>query len=660
MRGLLFSLLALIATVSAAKGGAREIRSKDEYDRIIAHHKLTGMPVVVDYYSDSCGPCRQIAPRYAAMAKEFKDRVVFLKVNVQTRPDVATNIRSMPTFRFFVNGKQKHQFSGADENQIRQYATKFSKAWAKSPKAVTAVKTKKELKKILADAATMPVVVAFVSKDNDDCKLIYPVIKELNKQNQGKAFFVKIYPAESEELADFGRVTDGDTPITQIYVSRKKVDEVVGPNEAQLREKVAAAIAKRAEKGGKGDKGDKGGDKKKETNCPEPKTPLRPQTRTPLRMAIAESRAEKIVIVGAGPAGLSTAIYAARAGLQPVLIAPDMGGQLMFTKEVENYPALVDGTGPALIDLMRVQAEQFETQFESTVVTNIDFSARPFTLTTNQTKNNVIKAHTLVIATGADARWLEVPGEEAYRAKGISSCATCDGFLFKDKPVVVIGGGDTAMEEALFLARVCSEVTIIHRRDMFRASFILQKRVLAHKKIKVIWNHQVSEFKGKGEGLDAHVTHAVIEDVNTKETVELEAQGVFVAIGHIPNTDLFKGVLDMDAHGYLTVKERSTATSLDGVFAAGDVADSVYRQAVTSAGSGAMAALDAERYLNENEVEEEGDVISLLAQVDLSTWSVKMLKALMKDQGISMKGCLEKKDFIERLRESTAAASASS
>lgn len=645
MKSALLLLLALFFTGVEAKKDVREVRTRDEFDRIINHHALTGMPVVVDYYSDSCGPCRQIAPRYQALAKEYKDKAVFLKVNVQTAPSVASNVRSMPTFRFFMNGKQKHEFSGGDEGQLRQYTQKYTNQFRKNPKPILEIKDKKQWKKLMTDAASLPVAVAFVAKKHDDCRDMYQVFKDLNKKNQGKMLFTKVYAQENEALAEECKVATGDVPVVQIYASRKKVDEVFGVNEAALREKVAAAIKARETRAPKKEK--KGGADKEqpcaEAKAPEPK---RPQTRSPLRLVMGQLRAEKVVIIGAGPAGLSAAIYAARAGLKPVLIAPDMGGQLMTTKEVENYPALVDGTGPALVDLMRVQAESFDTQFEATTVMSVDLSKQPFTLTTNQTKNNIITTHTLIIATGADARWLGVPGEATYRAKGISSCATCDGFLFKDKKVIVVGGGDTAMEEALFLARICSEVTVVHRRDTFRASYILQQRVLNHKKIKIVWNHQVKEFKGDAE----KVTHAVLEHVETKETTDHELDAVFVAIGHTPNTELFKEDINMDAHGYILTKDKSTTTSVEGVFAAGDVADSVYRQAVTSAGSGAMASLDAERWLNEHGAVEEEDEGDLFADVDLTKWTVKMLKAVMKDQGISMKGCIEKPDFIKRIQ----------
>lgn len=320
----------------------------------------------------------------------------------------------------------------------------------------------------------------------------------------------------------------------------------------------------------------------------------------------------------------------------------------MFTKEVENYPAMIDGTGPLLLDAMRFQAESFETQFEAVSALKVDLSARPFRITLNRTAGEepeLVTTHTLIISTGADARWLGAEGEAQYRAKGISTCATCDGFLYKNKPVVVIGGGDSAMEEALYLARICSNVTIVHRRDSFRASHILREKVLKHPKIKIQWNSKIDKFEGTPKtGLTTVVTTRADPGTEPAE-IKIAVDAAFIAIGHDPNTGMFKGQLAMDDAGYLTLPGRSTATSVAGVFACGDVADNVYRQAVTSAGTGAMAALDVERYLNEHDPE-AGVTHN---KIDFKGWSVKELKDAMKELGISPKGCVEKKDYIERL-----------
>lgn len=316
----------------------------------------------------------------------------------------------------------------------------------------------------------------------------------------------------------------------------------------------------------------------------------------------------KVVILGSGPAGLTAAIYAGRAQLDPLVVdGPQPGGQLTITTDVENYPGFAKGImGPVLMDEFREQAVRFGTKIVNVWIDRVDLTKRPFMLYGKESEDSeaittVIKADSLIISTGASAKWLGIPGEapvpEGLGGNGVSACATCDGFFFRDKPIVVIGGGDTAMEEALFLTKFASKVTLIHRRHEFRASIIMQNRVLTHPKIDILWNTEVREIQGTKE---AGVESINIFNNQTNEQSDFPTQGVFVAIGHQPNTELFKGVLDMDDVGYLKTEGRTMKTNIEGVFACGDAQDAYYRQAVTAAGTGCMAAIDAERFLAEH------------------------------------------------------------
>ncbi len=305
----------------------------------------------------------------------------------------------------------------------------------------------------------------------------------------------------------------------------------------------------------------------------------------------------KVVIMGSGPAGLTAALYTARASLNPIVFeGMEAGGQLTLTTDVENYPGFPDGVlGPELMISMKKQAERFGAQCVFGEITDVDISSRPFKVQTDQKE---LAAETLIISSGASARMLGLESEKELLGHGVSTCATCDGFFFKDKKIVVVGGGDSAIEEALFLTKFGTKVTLIHRRNELRASRIMQDRAFANKKIDFAWNTVVEEIIGNKQ---SGVSGIKVKNVKSGEISELSCQGFFVAIGHIPNTKIFEGKLNMDENGYLITKESSTQTNVPGVFAAGDVQDHVYRQAITAAGTGCMAAIDAERFLSGQE-----------------------------------------------------------
>jgi thioredoxin reductase (NADPH) len=311
---------------------------------------------------------------------------------------------------------------------------------------------------------------------------------------------------------------------------------------------------------------------------------------------MAQTHRSNVLILGSGPAGCTAAIYAARAALDPIMVhGPQSGGQMTITSDVENYPGFVETIqGPWLMEQMIAQAEHVGTRLFQDTIVGIDLSRRPFTATGDS--GDIYVGETLLICTGAQARWLGIESEQKFQGAGVSACATCDGFFFRGKEVVVVGGGNTAVEEALFLTRHASKVTVVHRRDAFRAEKILQKRLFAEPKINVVWDHVVDEVLGLTSPVKS-VTGVRIRHARTGAKKEIATDGVFIAIGHTPNTELFKGRIDMDGEGYILTRPGSTATNITGVFAAGDVQDKIFRQAVTAAGTGCMAALEAEKFL---------------------------------------------------------------
>ncbi len=311
---------------------------------------------------------------------------------------------------------------------------------------------------------------------------------------------------------------------------------------------------------------------------------------------MSDTQHHHLIILGSGPAGYTAAIYAARANLKPVVIQGiQPGGQLTTTTDVDNYPGYKDGVqGPEMMADFQAQAERFGTEIIWDHINEADLSSRPFTLKGDE---GSYTCDALIIATGASAKYLGLPSEEAFSGRGVSACATCDGFFYRDKEVAVIGGGDTAVEEALYLSNICSKVTVVHRRDELRAEKIMQDNLFAAKNVEMAWNSVLDEVLGDESGVTGMRIKSTVDD----STTDIDLHGVFIAIGHKPNTDFVKGQLEMDDTGYLITRGKTTATSVEGVFAAGDVADSVYRQAITSAGEGCKAALDAERWLSVQE-----------------------------------------------------------
>ena len=606
--------LLTMGLLAACMGEVEEVTDQKTFQRILANNAA----VAVDFFSTTCGPCIMIAPKYKELSREYEGRVKFIKVDVQ-RSYVGVQVRSMPTFHFYVQGKLEHQFSGADENGMRQ--------------SVQQIAAKAEAMDVELSLGALE---AFYEK-HDPSKLSgvdeiyekYPAYKlvQILKKKYGEA------PEYTKKARPAAKKAEGGAKAAEKGVDIKKMDLDDLKAEVMRREMAA---------------------EEKESELMAKKNMRRREKIVQQCSAEGGEKAVKLAVVGGGPAGVTAAIYAARAGLKPMVVAPAMGGQLMSKGvQVENYPGIVEASGGEIIKLMKWQAMQFAATFEEDEALSVDLSKRPFRITTN---TSVIQAHSIVIATGADSRWLGVPGEDDLKGGGVSSCATCDGFLFSGKAVVVVGGGDTAMEDALVLARTSSSVTLIHRRDEFRASKVLAQAVLSHAKIHVMWNSTVAEFVGSEGGMLSTVRVASTTD--PANITEVPAEAAFVAIGHIPNTQLFKGQLEMSETGYLVTTTGSTKTSVPGVFAAGDVADWVYRQAITSAGSGSQAALDAERWLSEqmtsaaaDEPEEEGE--EECHPEDYEGWTMKQIRKELKDRGVDTaeecRGCNEKSQFIEVL-----------
>lgn len=601
-------------------GAVKELYSDKEFSDIMAESKSDGRPLIVDYYSMSCGPCHMIAPVFRKVSKEFAGRAYFRKVDVNRNHQTAGSqrISSMPTFQFWMKGKKRHQFSGADEHSLREWVRRLVEEFERDDVEVTKEALEEFYKKHDPAKATPDSIAKILEKNSKD----FGTMVRILKKKYGDA-------PKTKKREHTGRAEKEEAP---------KASTKGGPNlQAATLEELRQELERREEEAAVERLEEE--DRRLSNN---PCSLYRNRT---------DDAVEKVVIIGGGPSGMTAAIYAARANLCPLVIAPALGGQLMAKGvDVENYPGMPRENGGKMIEVMKHQARSFFTEVWDDAVLSVNTTKRPFEILTN--RSGVLRSHALVLATGADSRWLGVEGEWDYRGHGVSSCAACDGYLFKGRSCAVIGGGDTAMEEALMLSRICSQVDLVHRRGEFRASLVLQQRVLANPKIHVRWNSRVARFAGRTSEVDGEeqtaLTHLELQDTldPQAEPSRLDVDAAFVAIGHDPNTRFVQGQVDMDANNYVLTLDRSTRTSVPGVFAAGDVADHVYRQAITSAGSGAMAALDAERYLSENPVDED----TCIKQENFAAWSLKDLRSQVRLLGIKCVACTDRSDFIASLR----------
>eukprot|EP00526_Cylindrotheca_closterium_P007716 CAMPEP_0113611644 /NCGR_PEP_ID=MMETSP0017_2-20120614/5664_1 /TAXON_ID=2856 /ORGANISM="Cylindrotheca closterium" /LENGTH=651 /DNA_ID=CAMNT_0000520601 /DNA_START=33 /DNA_END=1989 /DNA_ORIENTATION=- /assembly_acc=CAM_ASM_000147 len=598
---MLLIFLAAMLHFSVARPVVRSIRSAHEFDRLLNKHATeTGLPVVVDFYSDGCGPCRMMAPIFKKVAADYADKAVFVKVDTNAQHELSSRyqIRSLPTFQWFIGGKRSDEAKGGiGEGPLRQMTDKaIRQAEIENVQLelehLMTYFSEVNPEKTAADVENVYNKCVEMNKKGSRCQgsAANNLVRKLRKKYKKSPKTTALFSAEAKKVKE-----SSDTKPTQ--KSKPKEKPSTGPNlHLATKEQLQEELEKRL---------DEERDAQVENETDEEEEALDDHYSW-----VPGPFPERVTIVGGGPAGLAAAVYAARAGLTPLVIAPSMGGQLQGKGvDVENYPGLHNVTGPAVISAMRKQAAFFGTVFEEDMVTKIDASQRPLRVFTNAT--GAIETHSIIVATGADSKWLGIEGEYDLRGGGVSSCATCDGFLYSGKHVLVVGGGDAAAEDAMHLARF-AKVTVIHRRDAFRASKVLADRVKNHPNIKIKWNTVVDKIVGKaieqteGEDVDLDnvakvVTGAVLRGVESEELHEINCDAVFIAIGHIPNTAFLQGVVDFDPehNGYVQTVGQSTKTSVAGIFAAGDVSDAVYRQAITSAGSGAAAALDAERWLSE-------------------------------------------------------------
>ena len=570
-----------------------------------------------------------MAPVFKNLAKEYQDKAVFIKIDTNQVYQLSGryNVRSIPTFISFYNGKKTNEFSGAGEQQLRQMATQaVSQAEYENviltKESLTEYYKQKDPSKTQEsiDGVHQKCVEMMKGAKVDECvgAAAQKLFRNLKKKYKSGPKLVPRFTEEDQKAAPKSdpkaskdtTTKDDNTTNKNKGTAAKPAGEVNKPNlNLATIEELQAELAKRLEAQEEAEIEQEDEDQDSDAEFQHGWT--------------KSDFPERVTIIGGGPAGISAAIYAARAGLKPVVVAPPMGGQLQGKGvDVENYPGMVNVTGPAVVATMRNQAASFGAVFEAETVLTIDTSQRPFKVITN---SSTIDTHTIILATGADSNWLGVTGEWDMRGGGVSTCATCDGHFYRDTDVLVVGGGDTAMEDALVLARTSKSVTVIHRRDQFRASKVLAQRVMDHPSINIKWNTTVEEILGNVAPNDPDkklVTGAILKDVTTGKSSTISCEAVFVAIGHTPTTKFVEGVVEFNPHhkGYVQTYEGSTRTSVPGIFAAGDVADSIYRQAITSAGSGAAAALDAERYLSEEGLGNEE-----------AEWEAELLREMMED-----------------------------
>jgi len=566
-----------------------------------------------------------MAPIFKKVAKEFVDKAVFVKIDTNAQHELSSryHIRSLPTFQWYSGGRKIQEEKGGigegplrqlTQKAVRQAETENIKLELEDLKAfyaeVDPSKSEEDIESVYAKCKGTKKEFCQGSIANT---LIYKLKKKYKKKPDTKKLFVPEPKSEGDaKSSPSATPTNNQRKNQGNQKSSSKSNNNVPNLHLASKEELLAELEKRQD--------EERDEEVEQEDCEEEDCLEDNSSRW-----IAGSFPEKVVVIGGGPAGMASAIYAARAGLSPLVIAPSMGGQLQGKGvDVENYPGLHNLTGPAVIASMRAQAVQFGAVFEEDVVTKIDASSRPLKVFANST--GFIDAHSVIVATGADSKWLGIPGEFELRGGGVSSCATCDGFLYSGRHVAVVGGGDTAMEDALVLARTSKKVTLIHRRDTFRASKVLADRVINHPLIEIQWNTVLEKIEGKAldnnknvpddegdemdlddtstsndEATEKVVSSVVLKDVVSGEQRRLDCDAVFVAIGHSPNTGFLDGVVEFDPDhvGYVKTFGQSTKTSVPGIYAAGDVSDAIYRQAITSAGSGAAAALDAERYLSE-------------------------------------------------------------